>query len=149
MQHDHLEAPDQDPEYRRLHDEHRHDRAALNHRHEEIGAMAAEKPVNQQDVAGRRNRKEFGDAFDEAKNDCCEPIGHRVFRREFCALGKKQIGFLASAATKNFLALFFLETLVELFICSYPAAELKPLWISSLIARIVTRSFRWILPPRW
>jgi len=23
MQHDHLEAPDQDPEYRRLHDEHR------------------------------------------------------------------------------------------------------------------------------
>ena len=52
MQHDHLEAPDQDPEYRRLHDEHRS--------HEERLQVLAAKPrlSGDEEIEEKRLKKE-------------------------------------------------------------------------------------------
>jgi hypothetical protein len=55
---------------------HRQDRAGLDADVEQIRARAQPELLRNQQMAGRGDRQEFGDAFDDAEQDDAEQIDH-------------------------------------------------------------------------
>ena len=61
------------------HEEDREDRPRLDHDVEQLRLPGQETAVlGQEQVTGRRDGQELGDAFDDAEQDDGEPVGHRA-----------------------------------------------------------------------
>ena len=86
------------------------DRAGLDDDIEQIGLIAADEMLGDEQVAGGGNGEKFRDPFNDCENDDLNPVRHRMVRREKERADKPEVGGTGGCRRKLF---FLFEDLTQ------------------------------------